>query len=216
MTYLRALLAILATVTLVACSDTKAITSETPLVDLGDFAFGHNVVVTTGMEKGPFSRDASEEEVETVLKAAIGERLNRYDGDRLYHLGVKVEAYALAMPGVPLIFTPKSALILSVTAWDDAAQKKLNEKPRLITVYEGLSGETLVGSGLTRTKEQQLEILSRNAAERIETWLQSNGEWFGVENAPEGPSEAEDAAAALEVLAPDVDPAALESASEDN
>lgn len=101
MTTLRALFAVIATVTLVACADTKEMTDETPLAELGDFAFGHNVVVTTDMQKGPFSRTASEEEVESVLKAAIGERLDRYDGERLYHLGVKVEAYALAIPGVP-------------------------------------------------------------------------------------------------------------------
>lgn len=107
-------------------------------------------------------------------------------------------------------------MILSVTVWDDEAQKKLNEEPRLLTIYEGVSGETLIGSGLTRSKEEQLEILSRNAAARIEKWLQSNGAWFGVENVPEGTTEAEDAAAALEVLAPDVDAAALEDAQNAN
>lgn len=162
-TKFRALLALFATITLVACADAKLVTQDTPQANLGDFSFGHNVVVTGGMEKGPFSRDASEEEVERVLKAAIGERLGRYEGEKLYHLGVKVEAYALAMPGVPLVFTPKSALILSVTAWDDAAAKKLNEKPRLLTVYEGVSGETFIGSGLTRSKEKQLEILAQRS-----------------------------------------------------
>ncbi|AVW92234.1 hypothetical protein [Celeribacter baekdonensis] len=196
----------LSLLTLVACSDAKMVTEDTPLVNLGDFAFGHNVVVATDMQKAPFSRNATEDEVETALKAAMQARFGRYDGDKLYHIGIKVDAYGLAAPGIPVLFTPKSVLVLSVNIWDDAQDKKLTDKPKLLTVFESLSGETLIGSGLTRTKEEQLDILTRNAALKVERWLLENGEWFGIDPVAPETSDADEAKAALAVLAPDAVP----------
>ncbi|WP_460272607.1 hypothetical protein [Celeribacter sp. ULVN23_4] len=195
---------------LTACGDAKEVTEETPLVNLGDFSFGHNVVIAKDATKAPFSRTESEEEIETALKAAMQARLGRYDGDKLYHIGIKVDAYGLAAPGIPVLFTPKSVLVLSVNVWDDSQAQKLTEKPKLLTVFESLSGETVIGSGLTRTKEEQLEILSRNAALKVERWLQENGQWFGIEPIEAESSDAEEAQAALDVLAPD---AAAEAAN---
>jgi hypothetical protein len=188
---------------LTACADAKAVTDETPLVNLGDFSFGHNVVVAKDAQKAAFSRTATEEEIETALKSAMQARLGRYDGDKLYHIGIKVDAYGLAAPGIPVLFTPKSVFVLSVNVWDDSQAKKLTDKPKLLTVFEGASGATLVGSGLTRTKEEQLEILSRNAAMKVERWLQENGQWFGVDPVEAESSDADEARAALEVLAPE-------------
>ena len=191
---------------LVACSDAKMVTEDTPLVNLGDFTLGHNVVVATDMQKAPFSRNATEEEVETALKAAMQARFGRYDGDKLYHIGIKVDAYGLAAPGIPVVFTPKSVLVLTVNIWDDAQGKKLTDKPKLLTVFESLSGETLIGSGLTRTKQEQLDILTRNAALKVERWLLENGEWFGIDPVAPETSDADEAKAALAVLAPDAVP----------
>ena len=67
--------------------------------------------------------------------------------------------------------SPKSALILNVTAWDDSTQSKLNEKPELITVVESFSGLTVLGSGLTQSKKKQMHNLTRNAAKLVENWL---------------------------------------------
>ena len=157
---------------------------------LGDFHLGHNVVVAPNLTKGPASREASEEEWIEVMTKAIDDRFGRYEGERLYHLGVSIEGYVLAMPGVPLVLSPKSALILNVTVWDDAKQEKLNAEPEQITVLESISGNTLLGSGLTQSKEKQLDNLSRNAAKLIENWLvRENAEngWFEGEA---GPTEA--------------------------
>ena len=74
-------------------------------------------------------------------------------------------------PVCRLVASPKSALILNVTVWDDAKQEKLNEKPEQITVVEIVFGQHILGSGLTQSKEQQLENLSRNAAKLIQNWL---------------------------------------------
>lgn len=192
---------------LTACSDAPVVTDETPLVALGDFSFGHNVVVAKGAQVAPFSRKATPEEVETSLQAAMQARLGRYEGGGLYHIGIKVDAYGFAAPGVPILFKPKSVYVLSVNIWDDSQGKKLTEKPKLLTVFESLSGDTLIGSGLTRSKEEQMEILSRNAALKVERWLQENGQWFGVEPIAAEGSDADEARAALEVLSPESVPA---------
>ncbi|WP_226551020.1 hypothetical protein [Celeribacter naphthalenivorans] len=201
---------------LTACSDAKVITEDTPLVDLGDFAFGHNVVVATDATKAPFSRTESEENIEVAIKDAMQARFGRYDGDKLYHIGIKVDAYGLAAPGIPVLFTPKSVLVLSVNIWDDSKGVKLTEKPKLLTVFEGASGATLVGSGIARTKEEQLEILSRNAALKVERWLQENGQWFGIEPIASDSSDADEAKAALEVLAPEAAEEAAQQATNSN
>merc|ERR1711916_68924 len=86
-----------------------------------------------------------------------------------------------AEPGVPLVMAPKSALILHVTLWDDAAGEKLNEDAYQIVVLEDLSASTLFGSGFFNTPDQQLDTLARKAAEALEEWLVENNQWFGVE-----------------------------------
>ncbi|MCE8514180.1 hypothetical protein KBY22_15850 [Ruegeria pomeroyi] len=164
---------------LAACT---AATPDEPLEELGAFKLGHNVVVASKAQKGPISRDATAEEWETALKAAVGERFSRYQGEQYYHLGISVEGYMLAPPGVPVIYSPKSALIINVTVWDDASQTKLNPEVEQFTVFEATTGESwLMGSGNARTKEEQLMGLSRNAVGEIEDWLveqhKENG-WF--------------------------------------
>jgi hypothetical protein len=80
------------------------------------------------------------------------------------------------------VLSPKSVVILRATVWDDAAKAKLNPEPREISILEAVSGNTLVGSGLTQSREVQLENLARRAAKEIETWLlrehRASG-WFG-------------------------------------
>ena len=92
---------------------------------------------------------------------------------------MKVEGYVLAQPGIPVVASPKSVLVVSVTIWDDEKQAKLNEEPEVITVFERLSGETAISSGLTQTKEQQMLNLSRNASLKIHQWMLEHPEWFG-------------------------------------
>jgi hypothetical protein len=175
-------LAILCVCLLAACTNSNDL-GRGP-VPLGDFALGYNVVVAPKMVKGPVSREASEEEWKAALTTAIDDRFRRYDevGSKLYHLGISVEGYVLAEAGIPLVFSPKSVLIVNVTLWDDAAQKKLNDAPYQLTVLESASGETLMGSGLTQSKEVQMGNLSRNAAKEIQNWMQKQmreQKWFG-------------------------------------
>ena len=151
-----------------------------PPVPLGDFALGHNIVVTSNMQKVAISRNATPEQWEKSLEQAMEDRFGRYEGDKLYNIGISVDAFALAPPGVPLVLSPKSALGVTVTIWDDAAQKKLNEEGKQIIVMEKMSGETVVGSGLTKSAAQQMDTLSYNAAKAVEGWLLEHPEWFGL------------------------------------
>lgn len=143
-------------------------------LDLGDFTLGHNIVVAPDLKKGPTSRNATEEELTEALKAELDKRLGRYEGERLVHLGVNIGAYVLARPGLPLVYTPKSVLAMNVTAWDDRAGEKFHEEPNQVIVLENLGESFIVGSGLTQTREEQIQGLVENAAKAIEKWLAEN------------------------------------------
>lgn len=198
MTRIYALLAVLA-----ISAGCTAATPDEPLESLGAFSLGHNVVVASKMQKGPVSRVATEEEWIDALKGAVDERFGQYQGTQLYHLGISVEGYMLAPKGIPVVYSPKSALIINVTAWDDGAGRKLNEEVKQFTVFETTTSDTFViGSGRERTKAQQMQGLSRNAVGQIEDWLlqehQANG-WF--DQRPE--AETDDAAASNPVATDD-------------
>lgn len=187
---IRALIATALLVGLVACSPKNL---NEPPPDLGDFSLGHNVVVASKMRKGPVSRDATEEEWTSALKKAIDDRFGRYEGDKLYHLGVSVEGYLLAPKGLPIVYTPKSALYIQVTVWDDAKNKKINSKPYLIQALEDTNEDSLIiGSGWGRTKQEQLDGLSYNAVYLLEQWLVENHEtldWFTPGEAQDIPEQ---------------------------
>ncbi len=172
---------------LVACQKNDL---KDPPVPLGNFALGLNIVVADNAQKVPISRNATPDEWETQMKAAVADRFGRYDGTKLYNIGISVDGYALAPPGIPIVAAPKSVLVITANIWDDASQTKLNPEGKQITVFESLSGETFIGTGITRTKQQQMEALSYNAVKRVEEWLLQNPEWFGLPPGykPSGPS----------------------------
>lgn len=165
--------------TLIAACGAKNDLKDPP-VPLGDFVLGHNIVVAENVQKVPISREATPEEWEAAMQKAVADRFGRYEGSRIYNIGISVDGYALAPPGIPVVAAPKSVLVITANIWDDAAEKKLNPEGHQITVFESLSGETVIGTGLTRTKAQQMEALSFNAAKKVEAWLLEHPEWFGM------------------------------------
>ncbi len=178
------ILALLTALTLLgACANPN---EGKPPADLGDFRLGHNIVVASKMRQGPISRDATEQEWVDVLTSAVDRRFGGYEGDQLYHFGMSVEGYMLAPKGVPLIYNPRSMLIINLTVWDDAAGKKLNEKVETFQVLEDTTGETaFIGSGRHRSKEEQMLGLAENAMDQIGKWLEeqrSENGWFGAES----------------------------------
>ncbi|NBB97935.1 MAG: hypothetical protein GVY34_07140 [Alphaproteobacteria bacterium] len=185
----RAVALIAALSVLTACASGKRLGDER--AELGDFLLGHAIVVEEDAVRGPASRKAEPGAWKESLESEMQRRFARYQGDTLYHLGVAVQGYVLAIPGIPLVAAPKSFLILGVTVWDDAAEKKLNEKPHRIIVFESLSGETAVSSGLTQSAEQQMRNLSQNGVAAIERWLAKQEDWFPPKAVPEAPADAE-------------------------
>ena len=151
-----------------------------PPVPLGAFALGLNIAVADNVQMVPISRPATVEEWEAAMIKAVDDRFGRYDGTKLYNIGISIDAYALAPPGIPVVAAPKSVLVVTANIWDDAAQKKLNPEGKQFTVFESLSGETVIGTGLTRTKKQQMDALSFNAVKRVEDWLLEHPEWFDM------------------------------------
>ena len=154
---------------------------QEPVEPIGDFALGYAVVVGPDMIKGPMSRDGDPEQIIASVKNAIDTHLDPLSGAKLYHVAVKIEAYVLAQAGVPLLVSPQSALLLSVTIWHDESGQKLNSVPHQITVLEAPSERSLIGSGLSQSSEQQLENLARSAALQIEAWLRTQHSaegWF--------------------------------------
>ena len=182
---MRRMMALFGLLAVTACTNANDLDEEPAY--LGNFQLGHNVVVAPNLTKGPASRAASKAEWISAVTKAITDRFTRYEGSKLYHLGVSIEGYVLAIPGVPVVASPKSALILNVTAWDDAAGRKLNDEPELVTVVETISPQTVIGSGLTQSREVQMEHLSRNAAKLIERWLDRQNDtlgWFEDDGRP--------------------------------
>ena len=165
----RFFIILLAAAFLTACENIDDISGKP--APIGEFALGHNVVVAPNLVMGPASREASDEDWIASVTKAIGDRFSRYEGEQLYHFGVSLEGYVLAQPGIPILLSPKSALILKLTVWDDAAGVKLNEEPEQITVLENLDGDSVIGSGLTKTADEQMLALSENAAKLIQLWI---------------------------------------------
>ena len=147
---------------------------------MGNFRLGHNIVVRREHAADPPRRATPPPRNGPRFSPPRSDRrFGEYDGDRLYHIGIAIDGYALAPPGVPLVLNPRSILVLSVNVWDDAAGVKLHEEPEQILVMEGASTETaVVGSGIARTREEQMQVLARNAARRIQQWMLDNPEWF--------------------------------------
>lgn len=174
----RALAAATALLALAACANRADLSA--PIDPIGDFRLGHNVVLATGTTEGPFSRDATEQELEAALSSEIEQRLRRYDGDGLYHIGVRIEAFVLGQPGIPIVLSPQSVLLLAVNIWDNETRERLNEEPIRITAFEALNTRVpFLPSGLVNSKEKQLENLSISAALQIEQLLRENEEtWF--------------------------------------
>lgn len=179
-----------------ACAASDPLEEDLP--DMGDFRLAYNIVVADNMQQVPPSRNATGEEWIEVLTAEIDRRFGGYEGERLYHIAIHVDAYALAVPGIPVVLSPKSILVISANVWDDELQAKLHEEPRQLTIFEGASAQSIIGSGLTRSREEQMQVLARNAARRVQLWMLENPEWFSID---EDTAAANAAALAAEVEA---------------
>lgn len=191
-------LAILAlTAVVAACT---APTPDDELRDLGSFKLGHNIVVAPKVQTVPGSRPVEAQEWVDILTNEMQARFSRYEGDQTYHFGMSVEGFFVAPGGVPLVLSPKSVLAVRMTVWDEAEGKKLNPEAKTFTVFETTSGESfLLGSGNTRTREEQMKGLARNAVREIEIWMEEQHKehgWFDPDQTASGTPTAKAAVSA--------------------
>ena len=169
----RAIAALLFALFLLACSN-QAELDPNP-APFGDFKLGHAVVAAKGSSVAPGSREVTAEELEAPLQEAIERRLGRYSGGKFYHVTAAIQGYFISPGGIPVVASPSSAWVLRVSVWDDASGTKLDPSPHILPISEPFSAETVIGSGLTRTKHEQINALSEKSAQVIENWLRSDG-----------------------------------------
>jgi hypothetical protein len=161
-----------------ACSISNYPTEIPTIPNIGKFKLGHLVVKAENAQKGFFSRNASEEVLEKTLKEKLTKLLSNQNGDHFFHISAIISGYVLAQPGIPVLLSPKSVLIIDVFIFDDKTQQKVFEKPRRFTIFESFSSDTIIGTGLTLTAEQQLDDLTTIAANKVGDWLIDNKEIF--------------------------------------
>ena len=153
---------------------------------MGDFRLGFNIVVTDKMKKIPPSRDASAEAWESALTGEIDRRFGRYAGARAFHVALSIDGYALAPPGIPVVLTPKSILVVTANLWSAEEGRKVLG-PEQLTVFEGAEG-LILGSGLIKDAEAQMQTLARNMAARVQGWiLREGGAVIGVRDPSDPP-----------------------------
>jgi hypothetical protein len=193
---------------LLAACDTNDLKKPPP--PLGNFVMGLNIAVGDGAQAPGISRQAKPEEWKAALEQAMFDRFGRYEGTRVYNFGLRVDGYVLAPPGVPVLASPRSALIFTVFVFDDATKTLLNPDGKQITMVEGVSPESVIGSGLTQTKDQQMARMSYRAALAVQKYLLENPAWFDLPGTLAEPASAAPPGGA-EPAVPLVPPAAVQT-----
>ncbi|WP_171102843.1 MULTISPECIES: hypothetical protein [unclassified Ruegeria] len=161
-----------------ACAQTQLY--EDP-EELGEFNLRVNYAFADNAVQGPVSRDATPDEWTAAIQNAVDVRLGRYEGAQEYDIGISLEGYMLAPPGIPVIYNPKSTAIVLVNVYD-VGKEEFVAKGKQFQVLEDTTGESVfAGSGHSRSREEQMNGLALKVADRVEEWLAEehleNG-WF--------------------------------------
>ncbi|WP_170407777.1 hypothetical protein [Ruegeria arenilitoris] len=161
-----------------ACTQTQVY--EEP-ESLGEFNMRVNYAFADKAVQGPVSRDATPDEWTSAIQNAVDIRLGRYEGAQEYDIGISLEGYMLAPPGIPVIYNPKSTAIVLVNVYDVNKKEFLAKGKQFQVLEDTTGGSALKGSGHERTKEEQMSGLALKVADRVEEWLaeehEENG-WF--------------------------------------
>jgi hypothetical protein len=147
---------------------------------MGNFKMNAIFIDAKKAQTVPLSRTAKPEDWEAAMAAALTERFGTYAGDKPFEFGISIDGYVLAPRGVPVVASPKSALIIRLHVYDSAKKQFLEEGGKRITVMEGMSGESFVGSGWTQNKQAQMKKLARNAAKAVQEYMLDHPEWLGL------------------------------------
>ena len=175
--FLCTLTAVIGLLVLVACDAQDA---GEPPKPMGNFQMGLNIVVPDTAQTIALSRKATPEEWKAVMTQAMDDRFGSYTGDKLFDFGISIDGYMLAPPGVPLVASPRSALIITVNVWDDAKRELLVAGGKRLTIVEGVSPDSVIGSGWTQSKEAQMKKMAFNAAKAVQDYMLEHPEWLGL------------------------------------
>ncbi len=174
---------------LAACGSTQL--DEAP-ENMGAFSARVIHVYTDKAKQWPLSRSAEPSEWNAQMENAMEARLRRYEGGQEYDVAVSLEGYMLAPPGVPVLVNPKSVAVVNVFVYDVANETFLVKKEQM-EIFEDTTGQSVIlGSGHSRTKEEQIAGLSLNIADAIEEWMaEQHAEkgWFNMRSEPAVASE---------------------------
>ena len=161
-----------------ACTQTQVY--EEPEA-LGEFKLRVNYAFAEKAVQGPVSRDATPDEWTAAIQNAVDIRLGRYEGAQEYDIGISLEGYMLAPPGIPVIYNPKSTAIVLVNVYDVNKKEFLAKGKQFQVLEDTTGGSALKGSGHERTRDEQMSGLALKVADRVEEWLaeehKDNG-WF--------------------------------------
>ncbi len=159
---------------------TQTLVDEAP-EDLGAFKLRVNYAFAEKAVQGPVSRDATPQEWADAIQQAVDIRLGRYQGTQEYDIGISLEGYMLAPPGIPVIYNPKSTAIVLVNVYDVGKKEFLAKGKQFQVLEDTTSDSAVVGSGNSRTRDEQMSGLALKIADRVEEWLaeehMKNG-WF--------------------------------------
>lgn len=163
---------------LVACGETRL--DEAP-EDLGAFQARIVHVYTEKALQWPMSRSADHSEWTDPIKSALETRLRRYEGGQQYDVAVTLEGFMLAPAGVPVLFSPKSVVVVNVFVYD-VEQERFLAKKHQMEIFESTTGESaLVGSGHARSKQEQIQGLPSISPTRSRNgWRSSTGNRAGL------------------------------------
>ncbi|MVO17645.1 hypothetical protein [Parasedimentitalea huanghaiensis] len=185
------LIAFLASLSLLtACGETLMDEAQE---DLGAFKMRVGYIYTDKALQWPLSRNAEGSDWNADLQNALDTRLRRYEGTQEYDVAITLEGFMLAPAGVPIVLSPKSVAVVNVFVYDVAGQEYLAKKHQM-EIFESTTGESaLLGSGHSRTKEEQIAGLSLNIVDAVEEWIAEQhleSGWFDerVENVEEDPA----------------------------
>ena len=158
------------------CATPDPLTQDLP--EMGDFQLALTVVVSENAKKIPPSRNATPEKLKATMVSEIERRFGAYRGGKDFIIAVNIDGYALAPPGIPIVLTPKSILVVSANLWTADPQEKI-AGPEQITTFEG-ADTLLLGSGLVKDADEQLTTLARNMSRKIQSWLLRNPDLIGL------------------------------------
>ncbi|WP_308915566.1 hypothetical protein [Jannaschia sp. LMIT008] len=161
---------------LAACAAPDPLTEEA--VDLGRFQLVAPIVVTRNAQKVPPSRDGDLDQWQAVMEEELSRRFGRYRGGTDYYIALNLDGYSLAPPGIPVVLSPKSILVVTANLWTADPQEKV-AGPEQLTTFEGADG-LFIGSGLMKDGDAQMRTLARNMARKVQGWMRRNPEALGL------------------------------------